>query len=51
MRYSIAAGLSSLVEKDESIKRIFIDILRDKEESEIVKDYKKVVKDEINNPN
>jgi hypothetical protein len=37
-RGTVAAGLLSLVEKDENnIKRIFTDILRDKEESEFVR--------------
>jgi energy-coupling factor transporter ATP-binding protein EcfA2 len=51
VRARVAAGLSSLVEKDENIKRIFTDILRDKEESRFVQSVIKMVKDEINNPN
>ena len=32
MRISVAHGLSSLVEKDESIRKILVDILKDKKE-------------------
>ena len=32
MRISVAYGLYSLVEKDESIRKIFVDILKDKKE-------------------
>ena len=32
MRGKVARGLSSLVEKDESIRKIFVDILKDKKE-------------------
>ena len=37
VRVSAAFGLSSLVEKDESIRKFFVDILKDKEEDEEVR--------------